>query len=50
MSVCVTRAEPESPGQIATTGGHVFRLVDGLIEEAWGFVDDQEGRDRLLSA
>ena len=35
---------------IVTTGGHLFRLVDGLIAEAWGFVDDQEGMDRFLSA
>jgi ketosteroid isomerase-like protein len=36
--------------EVATTGGHLFRLADGLIAEAWGFVDDQEGMDRLLSA
>jgi uncharacterized protein len=36
--------------EIATTGGHVFRVVDGLIAEAWGFVDDQVGMDRFFSA
>jgi ketosteroid isomerase-like protein len=36
--------------EVATTGGHVFRLHDGLIVEAWGFVDDQAGMDRFLSA
>ncbi len=32
-------------------GGHVFRFGDdGRIAEVWGFVDDQDGLDALLSS
>jgi hypothetical protein len=34
---------------LETTAGHVFRFDDdGLIVEAWGFVDDQAALDELL--
>jgi hypothetical protein len=33
---------------VETTGGHVFRLSEGRIVEAWGFVRDQAGLDSLL--
>lgn len=37
--------------RIATDGAHVFRMDDeGRITEAWGFVLDQAGLDRLLDA
>ncbi len=33
---------------VETTGGHVFRMAEGRIVEAWGFVSDQAGLDLLL--
>ncbi len=33
---------------VETRGAHLFRLRDGLIVEAWGFVDDRTGLDALL--
>jgi ketosteroid isomerase-like protein len=36
---------------LTTTGAHVFRLdADWLVAEAWGFVADQAGLDRLLDS
>ena len=32
------------------TAGHVFRMVDGRIAEAWGFVEDQLGLDALFDS
>ena len=51
LVMTTARVRGRRRGQVVdTTGGHLFRLVDGLIAEAWGFVDDQAGMDRFLSA
>lgn len=33
---------------LETRGAHMFRLRDGVIQEAWGFAVDQDGLDALL--
>jgi ketosteroid isomerase-like protein len=33
---------------LETRGAHVFRLRNGVIQEAWGFAVDQGGLDALL--
>jgi ketosteroid isomerase-like protein len=33
---------------LETRGAHLFRLRNGVIQEAWGFAVDQDGLDALL--
>jgi ketosteroid isomerase-like protein len=51
-AVAVAHIKGERRGhRIDMHGAHVFRFNDeGLIVEAWGFTDDQEAVDVLLSA
>jgi ketosteroid isomerase-like protein len=49
LVVATVRVRGERYGRtLDSPGAHVFRLVDGRILEAWGFVVDQATLDALL--